>query len=508
MTDNANADIDTFPYKDYSARQLPAPRFSRATEIRGLVKLVRGIAWSCDGSRAATAGEYKDLHLWDSTLHIKATKPLPSASNPSPHSNHVTSVSWSPVDPKILISADKTFSHGSVIAVWDVTSPSRPIATFKTPGDVISLSWHPSGQHFAAVYPLGLHDVVDFYHFKTPSPSPSSSSPDAPTGRWEKRTDIVLGGASPGIGSEEINSLRFNNSGQLVCAVSNDGSIGAWSYPLEPLEGEPAEAPVEEAKMEETAVEEAIEDQAGVEDGESKEAAVEKESDVDMANGEEKEQPPSTATLADETAEQEAKEVEGVVEGAEAAEQVAGDVVEKKEDVEMAENTSHSSKQPTPSRPISPTIPNPADVPATATPPAPIPAPKATHLARVAHTTPYAASLLSLSFDPLGRWFAVGGQDALLSLIDTRDWISEKNWDVCSSAIRHTAFSSDGEFIAVGGDDLFIYILSIHTSHVISKIPIPATLNCLVWHPKKNMLAWCHSDKKGAPLWYVVQQEV
>ncbi|TYJ51697.1 hypothetical protein B9479_007717 [Cryptococcus floricola] len=507
MSDN-NAGIDAFPYNTHTARQLAPPRFSNVTEIRGLVKLVRSIAWSCDGSRAATAGEYKDIHVWDNTLHIKSAKPLPASSNPSPHSNHVTSVSWSPTDPNILLSADKTFSHGSVIAVWDLTSPSQPIATFKTPGDVISLSWHPSGHHFAAVYPMGVHDVVDFYRFSPSSIPSASSSASPPAGKWEKRTDIVLGGSSPGIGSEEINSLRFNNSGQLVCAVSNDGSIGAWLYPLELLEGENMEAPVELEKVESIAVEDSIEDQAGTAGGAASEAVVEKETDVDMANGEETGEAPSATIAPEEIAKEGSKEAEGVAAEAESEERVAGDETASKDDVEMTESTPHSSKQPTPSRPPSPALPPSADIPETATPPAPIPAPKATHLTRVAHTTPYAASLLSLSFDPLGRWFAVGGQDALLSLIDARDWICEKNWDVCTSAIRHTAFSSDGEFIAVGGDDLFIYILSTHASQVVSKIPIPATLNCLVWHPTKNILAWCHSDKKGAPLWYVVQQEV
>jgi WD40 repeat protein len=31
----------------------------------------------------------------------------------------------------------------------------------------------------------------------------------------------------------QINSLRFSNSGKMVCAVSNDGSVNAWVYPLE-----------------------------------------------------------------------------------------------------------------------------------------------------------------------------------------------------------------------------------------------------------------------------------
>jgi hypothetical protein len=45
----------------------------------------------------------------------------------------------------------------------------------------------------------------------------------------------------------QINSLRFSNSGKLVCAVSNDGSLNAWMYPEAPriLEPAPMELPKE-----------------------------------------------------------------------------------------------------------------------------------------------------------------------------------------------------------------------------------------------------------------------
>lgn len=97
---------------------------------------------------------------------------------------------------------------------------------------MINLAWHPSGQHFAAVYPVKSRDLVDFFRLLTNE----SGEP-----KWEKREDITLGGLSHGIGSEEINSLRFINSGRLVCAVSNDGSVSAWIYPVESVRVDLAE---------------------------------------------------------------------------------------------------------------------------------------------------------------------------------------------------------------------------------------------------------------------------
>lgn len=60
------------------------------------------------------------------------------------------------------------------------------------------------------------------------------------------------------------------------------------------------------------------------------------------------------------------------------------------------------------------------------------PKPRAQPLKRYRHVVCYAASLLSLAYDPRGRYFVVGGQDALLSLFDTKEWICERSFDVCS----------------------------------------------------------------------------
>lgn len=168
------------------------------------------------------------------------------------------------------------------------------------------------------------------------------------------------------------------------------------------------------------------------------------------------------------------------------------------QDVEMVDaaqsNTQPSSVQP--SRQSSPPPPTKTS-----------PKPRAQPLKRYRHDVCYAASLLSLAYDPRGRYFVVGGQDALLSLFDTKEWICEKSFDVCTAAIRHTAFSYDGEFVAIGGDDLFIAIVSVYTGQTVAKIPIPAAVNALSWNPNKNSLAYCHQGKGGVPLWHIVHQE-
>lgn len=51
-------------------------------------------------------------------------------------------------------------------------------------------------------------------------------------------------------------------------------------------------------------------------------------------------------------------------------------------------------------------------------------------LKRIKHSIVHSASLLALGLDPTGRYLAVGGQDALLSLFSTKEWICTRTYDV------------------------------------------------------------------------------
>ena len=60
------------------------------------------------------------------------------------------------------------------------------------------------------------------------------------------------------------------------------------------------------------------------------------------------------------------------------------------------------------------------------------PTSRAQQLVKLRHAIYHSASLLALGFDPVGRFLAIGGQDASVSLLDTRDWISRRTIDVCT----------------------------------------------------------------------------
>ncbi|WWD22174.1 hypothetical protein CI109_106665 [Kwoniella shandongensis] len=538
---------DHFPNAQWSARDLPRPTFGRSHDVRGgNVKHVRSVAWSCDGKKVATGGEYKELLVWDAKANIesKASTSLPSlSSKPNPHNGHVGAIAWSPADPNILVSGDKGSSAGGTIAIWNLTSPSAPIATFRITGDVLHIAFHPSGRHFAVVCPMRSRDEVYFY-WQTIVDGKEV---------WARREDIGLGGALGDIGSEEINSLRFTNSGKLVCAVSNDGSINAWIYPLSLVQPEeipqipnsnangntaqalvinesgPSTTPSSPKVTADADADADAEGDGGEEDvpvigksratspregtpgeeggregkaeGEGGDVEMSEDVDVKSGEGEQGEEKPQV--------EGEGNTTESG-EGETKAEETATIADVRNQDVEMEESAKPNTEpEPEPEATIPPPSSAAPSRRPTPPPPAavPTPAPRAKQLLRLRHSVCHSASLLALGFDPRGQYLAVGGQDALLSMFDTKDWICERTFDVCTAAIRHIAFSQDGEFIAIGGDDTFIAIVSVYTGATIAKVPVQGMVNSLTWHPRRNWLAYSTAIKTSVPVWHVVHQE-
>ena len=240
--------------------------------------------------------------------------------------------------------------------------------------------------------------------------------------------------------ARQINSLRFSNSGKLLCAVSNDGSTNAWIYPVEPQVDEPEIpsmiAPPSAPETAPTSPKEVEESKSRAStpraetpepENEPKEEAGEKESegDVEMANGE-----------------------VGGGDGAEGIEiAVNGETQETHGDVEMSTTADPVPAEPSETSDPSTTQPTndpgpepepdgssaPSRRPSPPPPSSTVDTPKAAakQLKRLRHAICHSASLLALSFCPSGRWLAVGGQDALLSLMDTRDWICVRTFDVC-----------------------------------------------------------------------------
>lgn len=163
------------------------------------------LAWNSDGTRLATGTESGGLRIWNArvdkagaTVDSSGTTLLPSSSkSTNPHSGIVAALAWSSTDPNILVSGSKA-DKAKTIAVWDVSKPVAPIATFNFPGDVLHLAFHPSLDQFAAVCPQRTRDEV-FFFWRVERDGEM---------KWEKREDVRVGGVGDAGVVEEVGGER------------------------------------------------------------------------------------------------------------------------------------------------------------------------------------------------------------------------------------------------------------------------------------------------------------
>ncbi|KAG2682716.1 hypothetical protein I3760_11G203600 [Carya illinoinensis] len=75
----------------------------------------------------------------------------------------------------------------------------------------------------------------------------------------------------------------------------------------------------------------------------------------------------------------------------------------------------------------------------------------------MAHT----AGCYCIAIDPIGRYFAVGSADSLVSLWDISQMLCERTFTKLEWPVRTISFNYTGDYIASASEDLFIDIVSI-----------------------------------------------
>ncbi|KAJ5333238.1 uncharacterized protein N7506_007021, partial [Penicillium brevicompactum] len=112
-----------------------------------------------------------------------------------------------------------------------------------------------------------------------------------------------------------------------------------------------------------------------------------------------------------------------------------------------------------------------------------------------AHTS----ACLAIALAPTGRYLAVGGSDALISLWDTTDWICRRTLSSENGgAIRGVSWSFDGRFVvgacdepACGGNGLEIFHAESGDSiYTIPTAGVHAGVSAVAWHPSRYWLAY------------------
>ena len=129
-----------------------------------------------------------------------------------PADQTAAALAFSPVEPNILVSGCRSSAAGPVVVIWDISSrypfspsfaspfllstdqiePNAALKSFKTPGDILHITFHPSGNHFAVTCTITSRDEA-FFFWRS----------DA-TGEWTRRDDIGLGGSGGAVESEEV----------------------------------------------------------------------------------------------------------------------------------------------------------------------------------------------------------------------------------------------------------------------------------------------------------------
>lgn len=87
-------------------------------------------------------------------------------------------------------------SYGSMA---DVTEPNAALKSFKLPGDILHITFHPSGNHFAVTCTITSRDEA-FFFWRSEE-----------TGEWVQRDDIGLGGSMSAVDGEEV-SPRYRHT--------------------------------------------------------------------------------------------------------------------------------------------------------------------------------------------------------------------------------------------------------------------------------------------------------
>ncbi|KAJ3487991.1 hypothetical protein NLI96_g3140 [Meripilus lineatus] len=78
---------------------------------------------------------------------------------------------------------------------------------------------------------------------------------------------------------------------------------------------------------------------------------------------------------------------------------------------------------------------------------------------------------MAAALDPRGRYLATGGNDSIVNLFDTTDWICTRTITSCDHAINAVSFSYDGEYLAIASSGSYIDISATETGLPVHRIP-------------------------------------
>jgi len=100
-------------------------------------------------------------------------------------------------------------------------------------------------------------------------------------------------------------------------------------------------------------------------------------------------------------------------------------------------------------------------------------------------------------FDPLGRYIATGGADAMVALLDINELACVRTFARLDSPIRTLSFSHDGKYIASASEDTRIDISYVDTGEHIHTLDCRYPMNSIAWNPKSLLLAYAGDERSA-----------
>ncbi|KAK2154221.1 hypothetical protein LSH36_274g04026 [Paralvinella palmiformis] len=105
------------------------------------------------------------------------------------------------------------------------------------------------------------------------------------------------------------------------------------------------------------------------------------------------------------------------------------------------------------------------------------------------------ANCICIEMDPLGKYFATGSADALVSLWDIHDLVCVRVFSRLEWPVRALSFSHDGKMLASASEDLVIDIADVETGEKITAVQCESPTFTVAWNPRKPLLAFSCDDK-------------
>ncbi|WFD44062.1 hypothetical protein MPSI1_002727 [Malassezia psittaci] len=122
----------------------------------------------------------------------------------------------------------------------------------------------------------------------------------------------------------------------------------------------------------------------------------------------------------------------------------------------------------------------------------------------------HSAAVFCIEWDPTSRIVATGAADSTIALWDASEWDSLHVFSSITFPPRSLGFSYDGEWLAAGGEDSDLLLMSVASRRIAHRLPVSATINSLAWHPSKPLLAYSGTESiasgtshvpRSTPIW-------